>query len=359
MEQLEKELRDKMVKVIFICTICCFILDAGFMIGLYNTSGLFYPVPVYFLRRVLCPFAVNIVSYVFAKIFNGAEKPSVEAKNMVCCIACCTLCGSMAIFHSSYTPLWVVPAMILLVSSVFHDEKIQRIILIYSCILVILAMLYVSSERPNQKNIYIEMCVAVEALNILLYLVANTVQKYQNRVQDLLRETTRNETKYRMRLERDVLTKVHSRVYIQEVVNKVFEIKDGKDQIGLAVLDLDNFKRINDTYGHDNGDIVLERLGGLLNQYASDDVVVGRFGGEEFVIIFKGENKENYYNVVEEIRQKFSEFAFEFMKENMTFSTGLVTCKSCIKYKTAFNMADEALYESKNNGKNRVTVREI
>lgn len=165
--------------------------------------------------------------------------------------------------------------------------------------------------------------------------------------------------KYRMRLEKDTLTKVHSRVYIQEIVNKTFAIQNGKSQIGLAILDLDNFKRINDTYGHDNGDVVLERLGGLLNQYATEEIIVGRFGGEEFVIIFKGNNKDEYYSIVEEIRQKFSEFTFEFMKENMTFSTGIVTCKSCENYKTAFNKADEALYESKNNGKNRVTVREI
>lgn len=359
MEQLEKDLREKMVKVILISAICCFVLDMGFMIGLHFTSGLFYSVPMYFLRRILCPFSVNIVSYIFAKVFNSSSKPSGEAKNLACCMACCTLCGSMAIFHSSYTPLWVVPAMILLVSSVFHNEKMQRIILIYSCVLVVLAMVYVSSERPTEVGKYIEMCVAVEALNILLYMVANTVQKYQTRVQDLLKETTKSEMKYRMRLEKDTLTKVHSRVYIQEIVNKTFAMKDGKEQIGLAILDLDNFKRINDTYGHDNGDVVLERLGGLLNQYASDEIIVGRFGGEEFVIIFKGEDKEKYYTIVEEIRQKFSEYSFEFMKEKMTFSTGLVSCKSCIKYKTAFNKADEALYESKNNGKNKVTLREI
>ena len=193
MEQLEKDLRGKMVKVILICTISCLILDMGFMVGLKLTSGLFYPVPIYFLRRILCPFAVNVVAYIFAEIFNRSQKISGTTKNMACCIACCTLCGSMAIFHSSYTPLWVVPAMILLVSSVFHDERIQRIILIYSCVLVVLAMAYVSSERPTEVGRYIEMCVAVEALNFLLYIVANTVQKYQTRVQDLLKETTRNE----------------------------------------------------------------------------------------------------------------------------------------------------------------------
>jgi diguanylate cyclase (GGDEF)-like protein len=134
----------------------------------------------------------------------------------------------------------------------------------------------------------------------------------------LIKEANRNETKYRMRLERDTLTKVHSRVYIQEIVDKTFEIKDGKDEIGLAVLDLDNFKRINDIYGHDNGDVVLERLGGLLNQYVSDDIIVGRFGGEEFVIIFRGQAK-NYYDTIEEIRQRFSEFTFEFMKDNKEY----------------------------------------
>ena len=90
----------------------------------------------------------------------------------------------------------------------------------------------------------------------------------------------------------------------------------------------------------------------------SDDIIVGRFGGEEFVVIFRG-NAKDYYNTLEEIRCKFADFSFEFMKENMTFSTGLVCCKSSVAYKTAFNAADEALYESKNNGKNKVTIRKI
>ena len=79
-------------------------------------------------------------------------------------------------------------------------------------------------------------------------------------------------------------------------------------------------------YGHDNGDKVLRALGGLLNEYASEDFIVGRFGGEEFVAIFKGKDKEKYESILDDMRVKFSEYAFDFMDTRLSFSSGLVIC---------------------------------
>ena len=97
----------------------------------------------------------------------------------------------------------------------------------------------------------------------------------------------------------------------------------------------------------------------MLNEYASEDVIVGRFGGEEFVVIFKGKDKDEYESILDEIRVKFSEYAFDFMDRRLSFSSGLVKCVGSTIYEKAFNEADKALYVSKNNGKNRITVKEI
>jgi diguanylate cyclase (GGDEF)-like protein len=185
------------------------------------------------------------------------------------------------------------------------------------------------------------------------------MQKYQQKILNLIVESHKNEEKYRLKLEYDELTKVHSRAYINEIVNDLFGNKESDKSIALAILDLDNFKSINDKYGHDKGDIVLRCLGNILNEEASDNTIVGRFGGEEFVIILKDNDKNKYTNIVEKIREDFSKFSYDFMERNVTFSCGLVLCPSCTEYEFAFKEADKALYESKNTGKNKITVKEI
>jgi len=359
MDTLEKELREKIVRILLTLAIACVLLDIFFMFESLFNNDLSMEVPKYILKRICLPFSVNLASFFIAKFIIKSEKFSNDVKNMACSFALCTIAGSMAVFHSFFTQLWVVPSMVLLFCSVFHNPKINRAILVYCCILVVCAALYISSERPGTLREYMNQCIVVEGITILASLVAWQVQKYQMSVQALIMNSLKNEEKYRQRLEFDALTRVHSRVYIREIVDKTFGLKNEQKPVGLAILDLDNFKSVNDTYGHNNGDKVLRALGGLLNEYATEDVVVGRFGGEEFVIIFKGEDQNQYYDILEEIRDKFSKYSFDFMDRRLSFSSGLIKCMSETIYEKAFNEADKALYVSKNNGKNRITVKEI
>jgi diguanylate cyclase (GGDEF)-like protein len=231
--------------------------------------------------------------------------------------------------------------------------------LIYSCILVIIATINNIFSYAGKESYYIQHCVVVLGITFLSNLIANELYKYQQRIELLTKTSSENEEMYRKRLERDLLTGVHSREYMQEIFHKHFGIKYSKEPVGVAILDLDNFKRINDKYGHDNGDIVLRTLGTLLNEYASPTLQVGRFGGEEFVIIFLDTNQKDYYTKLEELRVRFSNQDFDFMDEHVTFSAGLVICTSNVAYDKAFQHADQALYESKGNGKNQITVVDL
>ena len=146
---------------------------------------------------------------------------------------------------------------------------------------------------------------------------------------------------------------------MNEIARDTFGKKDGKKHVGIAILDLDNFKKVNDSYGHDNGDKVLQVLGSLLNEHASENEEVGRFGGEEFIVIFKEGNPDKYIDFIENVRKKMVDYTFDFMEEKISFSSGLVKCTSNVLYDDAFKMADNALYVSKETGKNKVTIREM
>ncbi|MBO6108055.1 MAG: GGDEF domain-containing protein [Eubacterium sp.] len=102
--------------------------------------------------------------------------------------------------------------------------------------------------------------------------------------------------------------------------------------------------------------MVLRRLGMLLQRYISENLTIGRFGGEEFVLIFEGTDPAKNEETLEGIRVAFSEEKYDFMDRMTTFSAGLITCTDKGDFDAVLELADRGLYESKKTGKNRITI---
>ena len=339
--------------------IISFILDSSFCAMFYLTSFMQVPLYFYILKYVITPAILNSTTYIIAKYKNNSDKLSDEDKNFICSMALCTVAGIMSIFHSYYAPLWVAPSVALVFCSVFHNKRIYKWMLLYSMIIVALSCVYICTEDTTLSVSYIiEQCVVAEALTIVCGLVTRQVSTYQKEVLELTKKSMQNEEEYKNKLDYDTLTGVHSRVYMDKIIHKLFGVENGQDIVAFAIIDLDDFKKVNDTYGHDNGNIVLKVLGSLLNDYATKTEYVGRFGGEEFIIVFKDTSKEQCFFKLEKIRRDLNLYVFDFMDEKISFSAGLVCCKSGTNYKKVFKLADEALYISKKTGKNKITIND-
>ena len=130
----------------------------------------------------------------------------------------------------------------------------------------------------------------------------------------------------------------------------------------VAFIDIDNFKLINDSYGHLIGDEVIKKLGEKMQETFQKDCILGRFGGDEFVVFFKNiQNMENLEREVEKFREGFSKIGFGKSADiYVTVSIG-VSYNYEIKasYQSMLSCADEALEKAKEYGKNRVTFFEI
>ncbi|NKC04751.1 GGDEF domain-containing protein [Ochrobactrum haematophilum] len=126
----------------------------------------------------------------------------------------------------------------------------------------------------------------------------------------------------------------------------------------VAVLDIDWFKSINDTYGHFAGDLVLQTLAQRLKSVLEADDFIARTGGEEFVIIFGEKSSLDAELAAEHIRNAVAEsrFAIENASISVTVSIGLVTRNAPTKFDDVMIRADKALYTAKNNGRNRTEI---
>jgi diguanylate cyclase (GGDEF)-like protein len=130
-------------------------------------------------------------------------------------------------------------------------------------------------------------------------------------------------------------------------------------QLSVLVIDIDHFKKVNDTYGHDVGDVVIKELGQICNRNKRSTDAVARFGGEEFVVICEETDSEGAMLLAERIRGELGRTSFHANGETLqcTCSVGISTFPHAGEgWDTLFKAADDALYVSKRGGRNRATI---
>jgi diguanylate cyclase (GGDEF)-like protein len=153
----------------------------------------------------------------------------------------------------------------------------------------------------------------------------------------------------------DSLTQICNRHAIMERLDEEIN-RNKRYNIPLCVLlfDIDDFKKVNDTYGHDVGDDILVSLVNLIKEALRDIDIFGRYGGEEFLIIFPNTSMLDAKIVAERIRLNAANHKFDKVGK-VTISLGLVECNVKDNHKELFKRLDNLLYESKKNGKNKLT----
>lgn len=159
----------------------------------------------------------------------------------------------------------------------------------------------------------------------------------------------------------DGLTQVWNRTYLEKLMKNEIKLhKNNSLSFCIAILDIDNFKQFNDTYGHLHGDKVLKEISQFINKnIRKDNDIIARYGGEEFVILFTKVNEHEIYYKVEKIRQEIEKLNItnnDGMRTPVTASFGIAEYpKQGASMKELIEKADKALYFSKNNGRNKVT----
>ncbi len=158
----------------------------------------------------------------------------------------------------------------------------------------------------------------------------------------------------------DPLTKIFNRGYWEKCLESEFKRYSRNQSLSvLVMLDIDHFKKVNDTYGHQGGDAVLRIMGKLLLELYRDTDVIGRYGGEEFGILLLDTTSDQALALVENLSKvlKESEISHDGRKIEITLSYGITEINSSFKtHDQWIDMADKALYQSKQNGRNRATV---
>lgn len=164
---------------------------------------------------------------------------------------------------------------------------------------------------------------------------------------------------------KDALTGCFNRGGINKYLPKEMKrAKRYKDPISVLLCDLDHFKRINDTYGHQSGDVVLQKVVATIEKLIRDDIdLLGRYGGEEFLLVMPVTDIAGAVVIADRLRQAISEIPFSFSGEDVRVTASFGVCgiedwaiQKDVNHEALINYADINLYSAKKAGRNRVVA---
>ncbi|MBR5897542.1 MAG: GGDEF domain-containing protein [Lachnospiraceae bacterium] len=179
--------------------------------------------------------------------------------------------------------------------------------------------------------------VAVYAINVYVYMH--------------IQERLVKETKFKA--DHDALTSVYNRNYFSQFMQEI--TKNGRPSGSFIMFDIDDFKKINDEFGHDVGDMALKAVTKVVSRMVREDDVFVRWGGEEFLIYIEGLRLDIATNKAEEIRVAIKETAYH-SSNHLTVSLGVAQIRDGEHFTVTLKRADENLYVAKTTGKDRVVA---
>lgn len=157
----------------------------------------------------------------------------------------------------------------------------------------------------------------------------------------------------------DHLTGLHNRQSVDQIWEREIQrsVRYG-DVFSVLLIDIDHFKRVNDTFGHLVGDELLYQFSQLLQEISRDTDHIGRWGGEEFIVIIPGTNLSSAVLMAEKLRDRVEQYSFRTVG-SITVSIGLACYRNGMSQDELFSVTDRALYRAKASGRNRVEVGDI
>lgn len=162
------------------------------------------------------------------------------------------------------------------------------------------------------------------------------------------------------RLRVDPMTGLYNKgALISKVPDALQQARFNGWPLGVSVYDLDHFKRVNDTFGHDAGDHVLQEMAKLARQLARPEDYVARFGGEEFVVLHERATESEVLETAEKVRRAVEAFDFSYKDQRIALTVSIGSAMlppEVADWDALFKRADQALYQSKQGGRNRVTL---
>lgn len=309
----------------------------------------------YFLKYIMLPFVINFLLYIITKILNQKFYDS-KKKNYLVMMSSLLQSFLYIVVHQLFVTIYAGLLLMIFLSTIYHDKKLTRLTSLISFMGAILAVFVIKYDGDHTiTSKYISDFIVMIFIFIVAHVTAEFVINSNKAEHSKILKAIEEKEKYWYGMMIDDLSGLYSRTALRTYINK---LQDYKGELFVVMIDLDNFKKINDTYGHQYGDNVIRILGQTFKPYLGDSFSAFRYGGDEFLTIIKSD--KNHANMlIAETRESFRKTCLtQFKNSELSFSAGISRFSNDIPIAEIIKQADSALYKAKKAGKNTTVIYE-
>jgi len=353
--------RNKLLHTNLLLTMLTFVVEVFMFFILKKLNLIEQPIMVYLWYFLFVPTIFNISILYVGTVVMKHMLPDSKFINYVPIIQLAAICMVIASTHNIFSMTLCIFCLPLFTTIMFNDKKMTRIIGMVCFLFMSISLLYrkFSVYRPKNDRYFVAEVIVAVAILYATYILCNVLIKFVEEKTDLIHQGYLQRIEMQELLNRDQKTGLFGQTIFMNTLDSMVEVSNRThEKFALAVIDIDDFKKVNDTYGHLKGDQIIVTLTELMKKYFIENQFMARYGGEEFVIIF-AENKVNQgINLLEDFRKAFEAQRYSFIDDKISISIGIAKWRQGWTSAQLFEAADKAMYTSKSDGKNRTTVYE-
>lgn len=299
---------------------------------------------------------VTVIAYILSRYFNRNNlAKTIIFVHTACYLVTLTILGFLSAaedgnLYSIATSLQWIP-IIYILAFLFLSKRLAIVaaLIVYLILVLMLLLTYTGLfpvRNPDLRLLMVNMSLSHGLYIVCMFAVVR------------LKRDSAKQTVIAQNLEKvanlDGMLKIANRRHLQQLMDRY----DANQQsITLLLIDIDNFKLINDTHGHQAGDQVLSKLVDCIQSNLRPSDVIGRWGGEEFMILAQGTLGDDVMQLAERIRLAVENETFPYVKK-VTISMGVAGLNHNIDIEATFRYADKALYKAKRQGRNKVVIHD-
>ena len=309
----------------------------------------------YLIFRVVLPIVANTIVHLVARFIICKTSISEDKKNATIIYAALITTVIVSIIHREFILTSCAFIFPMVLSNVFSSKRLLNTTLAVAVgVFITLCCFRVFDDTVSEVS-NLEMLILLGFI-FVSYKCAEISIIFSQKSLEVIKSQAYDNDRLKDRIRHDAMTGLfNNSTFYGLLEESMTRHHKERKKISLAVLDIDDFKCVNDTYGHEFGDVVIIALANIMTRRCPEHKVC-RYGGEEFSIIFEGESEQSAARIVRDILDEFSAYNFDFTDNKYTFSCGVVEYDGLMSKESMFAMADKKMYEAKKGGKNDIVV---
>lgn len=311
----------------------------------------------YIFKFILRPGIINVFFIILGKILSKHKNITDEDKIAIPILLFIIIFSNIIITHYVFPILYIILIVPIYLSTIYANNLIELKTFIFSIIGMIVSFILIEFDIYSIKPEKYYYNVGISFLILIVsHFIAKAIIKNETLKEDILKNNYKINSLLLEDLYKDGFTKLYNHTALFNLLDYYINNNYDKDRFHIAVIDVDNFKKINDTYGHEAGNVVLieisNRLIKMMN--TNSNIFVARYGGDEICVVFYDFDKNDVINLLENFRVNILDNKFkELNNNNITVSIGIASYHN-ENSSDFFGKADKMLYEAKKQGRNKV-----